>query len=338
MVAIPRPAPVVMPARPAPVVIPTGEPRARNFFAALFAVVATALIATSVLLGWIDRTVVPTASFVATGGPSITDPAIADPLQAQLNAEVLAQLTPLVAGTSVTTTAPFDAQAFNTAVTQASTAAVASPIARASWDAALTATHSRAIALARGAEPTPTEIDGTSLAVDLGPLAAATRDQVALAGYPSVAGAQFPVAPFVVNSSSSAVEGADVVRLAETWGWLAFALGLVAAAAAFLLSTRKGRLTLLLGADLMVAAGLLWVTAKLVGNVAGDRGLTPADQDALAALYAPFEASLQQNAVFTAIIGGICIVTAVTILAVQAQSDRRVRSSRLDGGPVTEVR
>jgi hypothetical protein len=314
------------------VVIPVQEPRVSNFFAALFAVVATALIATSAFLGWIDRTVIPTEAFVKTGAVTITDPAIAGPMQAQLSAEVLTQLTPLVNDTGTTSTVAFDAAAFDATVTQAAAAAVASPVARASWEAGLTATHARSVALARGAEPTVTEIDGTSLVIDLGPLAALTRDQVALAGYPSVAGAEFAVAPYVVSSSSSAVEAADLVNWADSWAWAAFGLGLLAAAVAYLLSTRKGRLTLLLGADLLVAAGVLWVTAKLVGNVAGDRGLTPADQEALAALYAPFGRSLQENAVLTALIGGVVIVTAIIILSVQAQSDRRVRSSQPNPG------
>lgn len=342
MVAVPRPAPVFAPpviaqpvrppAAPAPVVIPVGEPALRNFFAALLAVVATALIATSVFLGWIDRTILPTPAFTNTGASAITDPAVADPLQNQLSAEVVAQLTPIVSGTATSSTLEFDAAAFATTVDQAATAAVASPVARASWEAALARTHERSLALARGAEPILAEIDGTTLAVDLGPLAVVTREQVALAGYPSVAGVEFVVNPFVVQSSSSAVEAADLVRLADTWVWIAFVLGLIAAACAFLLSTRKGRLTLLLGADLAVAGGVLWVTATLVGNVAGERGLTPTDQEALAALYAPFGASLQQSAVLTAAIGGICVVTAVIILSVQAQSERRVRSSRPNAG------
>jgi multisubunit Na+/H+ antiporter MnhC subunit len=329
MVALPAPAPPpVATSVPPRVVIAVREPRARNFFAALFAVLATALIASSVLLGWVDRTVLPTESFVRTGGPAITDPAIAGPLQAQLSAEVLAQLTPLVAGTSTTSTLEFDANAFNSTVSQAAAVVVASPVARASWDAALTTTHTRSVELARGAAPAQGEIVGTTLSVDLVPLAIATRDQVALAGYPSVAGAEFPVTPFVITATSSASQANEVVRIVDRWAWPAFALGLLAAAIAYLLSTRKGRLTLLLGADLLVAAAVLWVTAQLVGNVAGERGLTPQDQDALAALYAPFGNSLQQNAVFTALVGGVFIVAAVIVLSVQAQSDRRVRSSR----------
>jgi hypothetical protein len=330
MVALPQ-APQAAPA-PRPVVIPVREPRARNFFAALFAVLATGLIASSVLLGWIDRTVLPTATFVSTAGPAIDDPAIAGPMQAQLSAEVLAQLTPVVAGTTTNTALDFDANAFSATVSQAAAGAVASPVAQASFDAALTATHERSIALARGAQTPAAADEGTTLTVDLSPLAVITRDQVALAGYPSVAGATFPVTPFVVTSTASAAEGGDIVRFAETWGWPAFGLGLLAAVLAYLLSTRKGRLTLLFGADLLVAAGVLWVTARLVGNVAGERGLTLTDQEALAALYAPFGRSLQSNAVLTAVIGGVVIVTAIIILSVQAQSDRRVRSSQPRAG------
>lgn len=351
MVSLPRPMPPAAPAvvpNPIAVADPTAppqrstrptepaEPRLRNVLAALLAVVATGLIASSVLLGWVDRTVLPTPSFVKTGGPVITDPAVAVPLQQQLTEQVGAQLTSIVTTTGDSASAPFDAGAFNTAVAQAAEAAVASPVARASWDAALRATHVRSLDLARGAEPTPDELDGTAIVVDLGPLAAATRDQVALAGFPSVAGAQFGVAPYAITSSSSAVEASDGIRIADQWGWPLFLLGLLAAAAAYTSSTRKGRLTLLLGADLLVAAGALWVTARLVGNVAGDRGVTPDDQAALAALYAPFGRSLQQEATLTAVIGGILVIAAIIVLSVQGSSERRVRSSNDNVQPTPE--
>lgn len=314
-------------ARPAPrPAAPPAPPRGRfrNALAALLAVVATACLATAAVLSWTSTALFTPDGFAAVASDGVDDPALVAATNAIL---VTALAEPLGAAIAASTAvAPTTGPGFEDALNSAAATAASSPEALQAWTDALRTTQVRVEDLLDGAEPSEPEITTTTVTVDLTAAAAAARDQLAQSGFPAVGGVPVGLANRTVTADASAYDWGDLRDASAAWpGFLA--AGLALTTVAFLLSTRKPRLTLLLGADLLTAAALVWLFARLAGSVAGDRGATAADQELLAALAQPYVQSLSGRAVGIAVIGGLVLLIALVLLSVGSHRRRDVASS-----------
>jgi hypothetical protein len=335
-VAAPPPAPASIPAAPAPVAArpTTRAPRqqGRNALAAVLAIVAAGAIAASVVLAWVDGQILNGPRFVTTSAPAATDPATTTIVSGLLVDGVGATLRPIVEAPREDGTIA-DVTAFEAALEAAAGQAATSQEWVALWGQGWAAQVARTQALLDGAPPTQAELDGTAVTFALDPLAVLVRDQVALAGFPEVAGQPVATPPLTVRTTSTLADELDTVAAWDGRWWLVLLGGVVAAAAAFAASTRRERLALLLGADLIVGGAAVWLFATLAGDVAGERGLDESSRTILSATYVPFGDLLARNGVITALVGaGVLVLGVVAVVAIRSQQ-RRVRSGPSSASP-----
>jgi hypothetical protein len=312
--------------------VPAPRQRGRNALAALLAIVAAGAIAASVVLAWVDGQILNGPRFVATSTPAATDPATTTIVANELVAGVGETLRPIVEAPREDGTIA-DITAFEAALEAAAGQAAASPEWVTLWSQGWAAQVERTRALLDGAPPTQAELDGTSVTFVLDPLAVLVRDQVALAGFPEVAGQPVATPALTIRTTSTLADELDTVADWDGRWWLVLLGGVAAAAAAFAASTRRDRLALLLGADLIVGGAAVWLFATLAGDVAGERGLDESSRSILAATYVPFGELLARNGVITALVGaGVVVVGLVAVIAIRSQQ-RRVRSISSSASP-----
>jgi hypothetical protein len=305
--------------------VTSAQPRARNALAALLAIVAAAAIAVSAGLAWVHGQVLDGPRFVANAAPAATDPATTQVVASLLVQDVGGALRPVVEAPRDDGSLP-DTQAFELSLDTAAAEAAISPQWVALWSQGWATYAERTRALLGGAPPTQQELDGTTVTFALAPLADQVRDQVALAGYPEVAGLPVSTQPLTLRTTSTlADEVSPLTSWPERW-WLVLLLGLVSAGSAYAVSTRRGRLSLLLGADLIAGGAAIWLLATLAGGVAGERGLDESSRSILSATYQPFGELLARDGVITGVVGAFVMVLGLVAIVAARQQDRRVRS------------
>jgi hypothetical protein len=297
----------------------------RNGVALLLAVVATALICSSVGLSFVERDVIAVDGLVANARPSATATPVTQTLSNTLTTTVGDALRPIATAPLPDGTPP-DTAGFEAALTTAAANAVSSPTWIAQWDAGWRATGTTTQALIDAPRTQPA-VAGSSVTVDATPLAVGMRDQIAASGFPEVGGVDVGTASLVIATNLSPTDAQPFLRFAQDYWWLPLLLGIVVAALAYWASTRRWRLTLFLGADLVAGAGALWLLAVLGGRVIDDRGLDPVSVELLPTVYAPFGASLTTMAALTAAIGGLLVLLGLLGLTLRRPAQPRVAST-----------
>jgi hypothetical protein len=311
--------------------------RVRNGAAALLTLLSSALILGSVLAGWIHHEVLDTEGYTRNIRASADDPVVVaaatEVMASDLTTNLLNDLAsqPLSVnpdGTPIPTPTPEEL-----GVREAALRAAASPVFTDQW-----ATGWLAARPLWFVSPDTVSASGPSsriIVVNLEPVEAIARDQIAANGWPSFGGAPLTSNGLVITAQ---IDPLDELSGLPDARWRILGVGIVLLALAYLFSTRRRRLTLLLGAELLVGGLALWLLTPILQQQVARAGAALIDQELLRAAFGPFGRALAVDAWVTAGIGLFLVLVALTALSFRTDEERHVRSRHSRGAQQAEVR
>lgn len=315
--------------------------RIRNGIAALFTLLGATLILGAVLSSWIAADISDDTGFRANILASAQDPVVVaaatDQMTAELTTSLLADLaaTPLATGPDGSTpTAPTPEQL---GVAEAAQRAATSSEFAEQWVVGWSAGRPLWFVPSNTSwyQTTQSTTQTTTITINTEPAAAVARDQIAAAGWPSFAGADLDTTGLVITVEPEPLAGLSQLPDART---ALLGGGVALLTVAYLLSTRRKRLTLLLGAELVAGAVALWLLTLLMKQQVTRAGVTDLDSALSAAAFAPFSHALQVSSWITGGLGLFLILVALTALSFRTDEERHVRSRGRHGERQAEVR
>jgi len=304
----------------------------RNRVAVVLVILASGLLGLTAITTWVNGRLISTSGYVSTVQPVAANPEVIDAVTEELLTQIGDPLLDQADGLAGTPSGPDGAELqpdlFEPEVVSAIASAIASPTFAAVWASGQTATQTQIVALLDGAVPTQQQLDGTDVVIDLAPLSPLISAQLAQAGY-AFAAAGTPVpAPLEIRTTSTVAPYTETLDALRGLWWLIPFLAVLALAGAYAFSTRRLRLTLVLGVDVALAMGAVVLTGRLLKKVAGEGGVGLQDQSLLTAMYEPFGQALTRSGVIGAVVGGVIALVAIIAISIRGARERRVRSQQ----------
>jgi hypothetical protein len=296
----------------------------RSSVAWLLAFIAVVLVPLSVTVMWAHDTLLDTKAYVATVAPLASDPS----MTAELTNVITNELTDEVQRKVQATLPSIGANRAEQLLTQARPAirvavetALASDAFATAWREAQRTLHTEFMAFVRSGKSTLITQQGTTLLLNLQPVARRTIDIMAAQGYEPALLQGLTVRPYTIGTNGGLERARTYVQLADRrYGWLLVGTVLVVVAAIGI-GRRRSRIAVVIAAGSALVAIVLLGLVRRGETLTGDSTPNPVVRDASTAAYRMLTAGLTTRMLVVLLIAAFVVVAVVGVSFVRRQQE-----------------